>query len=464
MKYSLRTKLSLSYILVALISVTLISFLTNLMLDKQFQTYVKNNIEQRNKEVVAALTNQYQPGGQWETALIEDIGIGAMGNGLIVRLEDSLGEVIWDATVHNNGMCQRMLQQMASNLNSRYPSLKGSYVEVPYAIISDGNEVGTVYIGYYGPFYLNDNDLEFINTLNRLFIGVGIFSLIFALILGYIMARRLSIPIARVIDSAQKISKGYFHDRINEASNTKEIGQLTESVNQLAQTLETQEVLRKRLTGDVAHELRTPIATLQSHMEAMIDGIWEPELQRLESCHEEIMRIGRMVGDLEKLAQYESENLILTKTEFDISQVMKRILHNFENDYNSKKIKVDFIGKEEFIEADQDKMSQVIVNLLSNALKYTPQGGILEIAVFADESFTKITINDNGSGIPENDLPYIFERFYRADKSRNRLTGGSGIGLTIVKAIIDAHKGTILVKSELGKGTQISISIPKKSH
>lgn len=461
MKYSLRTKLSFSYLIVALISVALIIFLANFVLEKQFQAYVKRNIEQKSLEIVSSITNQYQVDVGWQNSTIEDIGVAAMGNGLIIQLADLEGSIIWDAMAHNEGMCQRMLQEMAGNMNSRYPSMKGSYIEVPYTIINGFDEVGKLKIGYFGPFYLNDNDLEFINTLNRLFVGVGIFSMVFALFVAYIMAKRLSVPISRVINTAQLISKGYFHDRIKEKSNTKEIGQLTESVNQLAQTLETQEILRKRLTGDVAHELRTPIATLQTHMEAMIDGVWEPDVKRLGSCHEEIMRIGRMVGDLEKLAKYESENLMLTKTRFDISLVIKRILQNFENDFISKNVKIEYHEKEVFIEADHDKMSQVIVNLLSNALKYTTQGGVVEIILQDEADATKLYIQDSGTGIPEEDIPHIFERFYRADKSRNRLTGGSGIGLTIVKSILDAHNGTIHVESKLDVGTEIIVSLPK---
>lgn len=462
MKYSLRTKLSLSYLLVALISVALISFLTNFLLNKQFQTYVKKNINQKNIEILTSITNQYEDDFGWKTSAIEDIGITAISNGLIIKIQDNSGKVIWDAMVHNEGMCQRILQEMASNMNSRYPSLKGSYVEVPYSVINDKSEVGILTIGYFGPFYLNDNDLEFINTLNRLLISVGIFSMFFALFIGYIMAKRLSIPISRVINTAQMISEGYFHDRIKEKSNTKEIGQLTETVNHLAQTLENQEILRKRLTGDVAHELRTPIATLQSHMEAMIDGIWEPDTKRLGSCYEEIMRIGRMVGDLEKLAKYESETLFLTKTRFDISDVIRRILYNFENDFISKNVQIQYIEKEVIVEADEDKMSQVIVNLVSNALKYTNEGGDVEITVQDEPDITKIMIKDSGAGISEDDLPNIFERFYRADQSRNRVTGGSGIGLTIVKAIIDAHNGTINVESKLDVGTLVTVSLLKK--
>lgn len=462
MKYSLRTKLSLSYVLVVLICVALISFLTNFLVDKQFQEYIKVNLDQKNDEVVATITQQYEVDNQWNMDLIESIGVTAIGKGLIIKIRDNQNEVIWDATIHNNGMCEDILKQMATNVESRYPSLKGSYVEKTYPILYESNVIGSVDIGFYGPFFLNDNDLNFISTLNRLFIAVGIFSLIFALMLGFFMARRLSIPITRVINSAEMISKGFFNNRIEEKPNTKEMAQLTEAVNHLAQTLGNQESLRKRLTADVAHELRTPIATLQSHLEAMIDGIWDPDTLRLKSCHEEIMRIGRLVGDLEKLEKYESEKLVLDKVEFDVSKIISRILQNFESQFINKNIKIKFIEHEAYLYADQDKVSQVIVNLLSNALKYTQTGGTVEVIVKSKKDNMEIIVKDNGHGISAEDLPYVFERFYRVDKSRNRLTGGVGIGLTIVKAIVEAHMGEISVQSEPNVGTQFIVALPKK--
>lgn len=462
MKYSLKTKLSLSYILVALISILLISILTNVLLEKRFKEYIIQNQEQKNKEIVSLVSQQYKEEGKWESTVIENIGINALEQGLIIRVKDSSGKTIWDATIHNSGLCMQMIEHMAHNMSSRYPNWKGSYVENKYPVTYKFNEVGMVEIGYYGPYYFNDNDLAFINTLNKVLMSVGVFSLFFALLLGAIMAKRLSTPISRVIKTARLISKGYFEDRIHENSNTKEISQLTETINNLAETLEKQELLRKRLSADVAHELRTPLATLQSHMEAMIDGIWKPDSERLRSCHEEIMRINRMVGDLEKLAKFESENLILKKTSFNISELVQHIVKNFEIDFVNKGIDIKFYGEEEIVFADQDKISQVIVNLLSNALKYTPEGGIVKVDIKGTEGITEISVKDNGNGIPSEDLPNIFERFYRADKSRNRLTGGAGIGLTITKAIIEAHNGKIKVLSTLNEGTEFIISLPKQ--
>lgn len=461
MKYSLKAKLSLSYVLVALISVFLISILSNIFLDKQFREYVQINQEQKNKEVISAISKQYQKVGKWNTDMLESIGVSALEYGMIIRISDLSGKAIWDAKVHNNGMCQRIIEHMSQNMSSHYPDMKGEYIEKPYFIYYNTNKVGVVEIGSYGPFYLSDNDLAFITTLNKMLISVGIFSLLFALVIGTIMAKRLSSPISRVIITAKNISKGCYSDRIVEKSSTSEIIQLTDTINNLADALERQENLRKRLTGDVAHELRTPLATLQGHLEAMIDGIWKPEKDRLISCHDEIVRISNMVGDLERLAKYESENLILNKVIFNITETVQHIINNFESEYVHKGIKIELIAEEEYINADKDKLCQVLINLLANALKYTPQGSNVEVIIKGEENITQIAVKDNGPGISESDLPYIFERFYRADKSRNRMSGGSGIGLTIAKAIVEAHKGKIEVISKVNSGTEFIVSLPK---
>jgi signal transduction histidine kinase len=458
--HSLKSKLTLSYAMVIVLCVLLISGVTNYFSDKHFREYVQQNQEQRNKDIVAQLSRQYKDNGEWDYDEIETIGVNALENGLIIKVKDESGNIIWDATRHNNGMCQRILTQMSNNISKRYPFIKGEYTEIPYTIYDTLNKVGVVEIGSYGAYYLNDHDLNFINTLNEVLVGAGFLSLIFAIAIGHIMSKRLTSPISSVIESAKAIEKGYFSNRVSSKTDTTEINQLTETINALADTMEKQELLRKRLTADLAHELRTPLATLQSHMEAMIDGIWEPETERLISCHDEIVRISKMVGDLEKLARYEGENLILSKEYFDITELIRRLVQNFENGFLNKNIETTILGKKEEVYADKDKISQVIVNLLSNALKYTPQGGAVEISVRKAEDVTEIAIRDNGPGIPEEDLPYIFERFYRADKSRNRLTGGSGIGLTIAKSIVTAHGGNIEVKSFKGLGTEFIISIP----
>jgi signal transduction histidine kinase len=321
--------------------------------------------------------------------------------------------------------------------------------------------VGTATIGYYGPYFFNDGDLKFLAALNSLLLWAAAACALASLAFGIFMARRLTRPIDRVVGAARLIAQGDYAGRIKQQSGTTEIVELTDSINSLAETLGEQDALRKRLTADVAHELRTPLSTLQSHIEAMIDGVWLPDAERLASCHEETVRMSRLVGDLEELARYESEGLALQKTRFDLAALLKRIALSFEGQFKKSGVRLSCDPQTVIVEADEDKLSQVFVNLLSNALKYTPSGGSVGITTTETARDVCVSIHDTGIGISAEDVPHIFERFYRTDESRSRLTGGSGIGLTIVKTILDAHGGSISVTSQPGLGSEFTVSLPK---
>ncbi|KXG73668.1 sensor histidine kinase [Thermotalea metallivorans] len=462
MKISLKTKLSLSYIAIVMVCVALTSIFSNIYFERHFREYIMQNQEQKYKDIVASVGRQYEEKGQWRYEGIQNIGINALEQGLIIKVIDITDKIVWDARTYNNGACEQIISNMARKVSKYYPNLKGEYVEKTFPVFYGEKKVGSVAIGHYGPLYLSDHDIIFLRALNKVFVTIGIFSMFIAFTFGILMSNRLTKPISRVIDTAQMIAKGYFGGRSHEKSTTKEINQLTATVNNLAETLEMQEKLRRRLTEDVAHELRTPLATLQSHLEAMIDGIWELDGKRLKSCHDEIIRLNRLVDDLERLAQYESENLILNYARFDISSLVEQIVLNFEHDYHQKGVEIYFDGKKEILVcADKDKISQVIVNLISNALKYTNKGGKVNVSVSSDQDAIGLRVKDTGIGISKDNLPFIFERFYRVEKSRNRITGGAGIGLTITKAIVEAHRGKIMVESSLNEGTEFIVMLPK---
>ena len=462
MKHTLRFKLTSAFLLITLTSFLLIGVFANVMLERQFEKYVIDNLDQKRNEIVSTLERRYGDwGSKWDLSGLENLGVSALSDGLMLRVSDKEGTLLWDAMTHNSGLCAEMLQNMAENMESRNPSFNGGYTEKDYAITASDTVVGNVTIGYYGPYFYTDNDISFLNTLNKLlFLAAGIAGIL-SLIFGAYMAKRLSSPISRVIKTAEQIAEGNFNDRVNEASSTREIIELTGAINTLAEDLGKQETLRKRLTADVAHELRTPIANLQSHLEAMIDGIWEPNEDRLKSCHEETIRLSKIVGDLGTLVRYDGENVSLNKEQFDISELLNNTVLCFEKEFGNKNITLVTDIQEQYLEADKDKITQVMVNIISNALKYTPDGGRVEISSVGDDYEVQISIKDTGIGILPEDLPYIFERFYRADKSRSRATGGSGIGLAIVKSLVEAHGGTISVKSEQGSGSEFVIVLPR---
>ncbi|MEL7608242.1 MAG: ATP-binding protein [Bacillota bacterium] len=460
-KTSLRFKLSMAFMLVALVLFVLVSLFANLILERQFKAYTVSKLEKTIEDTVKQIASRFENAQSWNASAIEDIGVNALSEGFMLRVTGVDGAVIWDAWRHNNGFCTDMLEHMAMNMQSYDSGFQGGYREEAYPIKINGQAVGSVDVGYYGPYFYSDADIRFLKGLNEFLLIAGGISLLACLLLGAFMAKRLTEPIAGVIETAGRIAKGDLGSRIAEKSSTREIAELTDSINSMAQELSGQELLRKQLTTDVAHELRTPLATLQSHMEAMIDGVWEPEQKRLVSCHEEILRLSKLVGELETLSRYDSESLELNKERFEISELIQRILLNFESGFQSKGVALEFSGGEAFVVADRDKISQVLFNLISNALKYTPEGGKVRIEAKETPNEVSVCVSDTGIGIPESDLPYIFERFYRTDKSRSRATGGTGIGLTIAKSIIEAHGGTIAVESKTNRGSTFTVSLPK---
>lgn len=289
---------------------------------------------------------------------------------------------------------------------------------------------------------------------------VGIISIVFAAIAGIILAGKISVPVKAATRAAKDIARGNYNNRINTDICTMELSELGNAVNHMAESLDNQEMLRRRLTSDVAHELRTPVANVSSNIEAIIEGVLEPTNERLSSCYNELERITGIITELEKLRQIEGENMILHIGHVDIYELAKEVKLIFENEMSKKNIRCDIIGEHIDVCVDKDKMSQVLNNLISNAVKYTDNYGNIQITVIQENENVVITVEDNGCGIDDNDIQYIFERFYRIDKSRNRSTGGAGIGLTITRAIVQLHGGTIHVESKKGVGSLFKVTIP----
>ena len=193
----------------------------------------------------------------------------------------------------------------------------------------------------------------------------------------------------------------------------------------------------------------------------MIEGVWEPSVERLQSCYEEISRLTGLVSDLERLAKTEGDNLVLNKSYVDLMDIAHSCYDRYEIEAKKKNISLVIAGRSAIAHVDKDRMSQVMANLLTNAIKYTPENGHIRIEVEESENSSIFAIEDDGIGIPEHELSLVFERFYRTDKSRNRKTGGAGIGLAIVKSIVMAHGGTVQANSNKEHGSRFTVTLPK---
>jgi heavy metal sensor kinase len=461
-KYSLKTQLSLNIALVALLTVALISVVANIFIRRQFEDYITKRHQQRAESILAELDRQYSSATRtWDGEFLHAIGMQALYEGYIVKIYNLRQEVLWDTEAHDMSACAQMMEDISQKMEDRLPDGAGKFTVKDYDLTRDGQVVATVGISYFAPYFYSDDDFRFLNALNAILAGSGIFSLLLAVTIGWLLARRLSDPIRKTAGIAKQMSRGDYDARMEEKTSTSELDELMRSVNQLALSLNTQEKLRKQLTADVAHELRTPLTNVATHIEAMLEGVWEPTRERLTSCHEEILRIGRLVRDMENLARVESDNLKLDKTRVDLLELAKKTLGHFEADIAARKLKVSVEGSCPDVWGDRNRLQQVLTNLLSNAVKYTPPEGVLRVVLSDTDGSVFLVVEDNGVGISEDELPFVFERFYRADKSRSRSSGGSGIGLAVVKSIVTAHGGKVDVESRLNRGSRFRIALPK---
>ncbi|MDR1377647.1 MAG: HAMP domain-containing protein [Synergistaceae bacterium] len=463
-KRSLKAQLSLNIALVALLTVALISVLSNIFIKRRFEDYILEQQRQRTEEILSSLSQQYDENTQsWNLSFVHAIGMHALYDGYIVEVDDASGGMLWDAETCDMSACARVIEDISQKMRTSSPGLDGKFTETSFALTRNGQKIGAVRVNYFAPYFFDENDVLFLEALNTVLVGSGVFSLLLAIIVGWLLARRMSNPIRRTAEVAKQMSGGDYAARIEEKTSVLELDELVLSVNRLARSLSEQENLRKQLTADVAHELRTPLTTIGTHIEAMIEGVWQPTKERLSSCHEEIQRISKLVRDIESLARVESDNLKLDKAPVNLRELAEKTLRSFETEIADKKLRLSVEGSSPEIWADRDRIRQVLVNLLSNAVKYTPPNGNIRVILSEMDAAALLVVEDDGTGIPEEELPMIFERFYRADKSRNRMSGGSGIGLAIVRSIVTAHGGKVEAGNRFEGGSRFQVRLPVKA-
>jgi signal transduction histidine kinase len=450
----LRNYIAGAYALFISLTILALGIIVNIFAEKLFSEYVKVNIQNANSEIVRSFTGQYNPFTRdFNLDGINTIGMHYLHQGYLISLDDTTGGNIWN--VHDTDMqqCAIVINEITSRMENEY-RIDGSFQNNEYIILSGQNPIGTVNIETYGPFFYQENEAAFLRTLNKFLVLAGIVFVLLSLGVSIGIASPLTRPIVQAKEAARRIAGGDFSTRVPENQVTRELRELARSVNELAGALENGEKWQKRLSSDVAHELRTPLTTLQGNIEAMLDGIWAPDAERLTSCHEEILRLHKLVEDLSLLSILERDNLVLHKTDFDLGELINKAVAQFLPLAREKGLELSArpaAGSPALpIYADYDRLMQVMANLLSNAVKYTESGSITVSAQRTAEKNYEITVADTGIGIPPEALPHVFERFYRSDASRSRGTGGAGIGLSIAAAMVAAHGGSITAASDRG--------------
>ena len=432
---SLNFKVIVPSIVIIIIVTLLTVVISKFYFDKKFGDYIMIKNQNTVQNILMELSEQYSD-NEWNYKNIEKITYNSLDKGIIVALYDKEDKEIMNIEKNSKDKCNRIMNFIKSSMEGKYGSTTSQFEPVYYPLIKSGEKIGEVRVKFYGPIFYMQNELVFLDIVNKIILGIGVLLILASTIMGFIISRSITRPINKLMTKAKYISKGEYDKKIEINTDILEINDLINSINNLSQSIKEQENIRKRLTGDISHELKTPLTNIQSHLEAMIDGIWEPTEERLLSVKEEAERLSSLVSDMQKLNKYDESSIKLKKIEYEKKNI---------NLY-----------------CDKDKITQALVNILSNAIRYSNEGSTIFIEEKLKDNKVIISIEDQGIGISEEDLKYVFERFYRADKSRTRATGGTGIGLTIVKSIVSSHGGEVKLESKLGEGSKFTIILPKK--
>lgn len=431
-------------------AIVLTMAIVNFTINDIFENYMSDVQNKRYERIVSYLEEAYIKDGEWnENSGVELMHEAYMSN-YNLTLYDEKNKVIW-------GMNPLDIRNKIHLADMKVQE-EGVYTTEKFELKNNSKVIGYVEVGQYAPLLMTEEDVLFKSSINKNIVLSGLISIFIVSLASLYFSKQFSNPIKEVANMSAKLSKGDFKEKLNIKTDIKEIESLKTSINILAERLNNQDMLRKRLISDINHEIRTPLHVLQNNFEAMIDGVFPVTEERLIRLNDEIIRFGRLLDNLEKIKDFEIESLKLNFKSINLYNMLENLYNDFLFEAGAKNITLSLTKKEEdyFILGDSDKLKQVFINLFNNAVKFTNNNGIIIIDIDKDGKKIFVTIKDTGIGIKIEDLPFIFERLYRGDKSRHE-TEGSGIGLTIAKNILDIHSASIEVESEEGKGTEIKI-------
>ena len=464
--WSYPTRITLAFALTAVMTAVVLVIVLAFVWEGQFMKYTRQNLQTIAQSTANQLAEDYVAAGGWTP----DVVAGASATSSIspdvaVQLVDADGEILYDDTWST---ARRRGKAPFADPNSPTSLMPTSAESIVTAKVTDdeGNVVGEVRLWAFGSnALLTKSDAAFRTNSYGAIMAAAAIAIVLAWIIGFFVSRALTRPINRITSTAAQIRNGDLTARTGLAG-TDEIGQLGETFDDMATTLEKDIKLEHRLTSDVAHELRTPLMAIQATVEAMQDEVLPADFEHLETVASETRRLSRLVDAMLRLSRIENGTTELKIERTDLVYLVRSLVDSQHALFHERGIHLRFIDDtlrgELLCDVDPDLFREAIVNLLSNALRYTNEGGWVAVNVRHEHSEAFVSVKDTGIGIAKEDIPRTFSRFWRSASSRDRASGGLGVGLSITKEIVDRHNGTISVESELGKGTTFTISIPTR--
>jgi two-component system, OmpR family, sensor histidine kinase BaeS len=450
---SISSKLILAFLSIGVISVLIIAVTAAWSTRAAFIRFL---FDETQSNIVTRLANYHRSSGSWQGVQSifrseNDPQQPGMGPDMHMRrlpfaLADENGRIIIP-----HGMYRRGERLSKAALEGGIP-------------ITEDAEVVGVLIPVRAPFEGEPRELEFIQRINRLLLYGALIGAVIALILGVLLSRTLTHPIRELTRATHAVSEGDLSQQVLVRSND-ELGELAQAFNKMSSELSRSVNARKQITADIAHELRTPLSLILGHAEAVHDRVLPPTRENFEIIREEAARLEHLVNDLRILSLADAGELSIKPQRVELQRLLEEVasLYQYQAQRKAIALTLDAAAPPSSVEADPGRMTQVLTNILDNALRHTPQGGRIVLSASEHHDRIELAVQDSGPGLKPQDLDRIFDRFYRADPSRQREDGGSGLGLAIAKSIVQAHGGQLSAESEPGKGLKVIISLRKKS-
>ncbi len=461
MKISIRWKLTVLFVVVVLVSASITSAWLHQAVRHEFSDYVQRLAQRQAKRMLPFFTSYYKQHHSWNevgkdfrrriagTPFRRSPMQGILLSKTHLILLDENGRVVWDS-----------LRPVPPVI--RPPKKAITKDSIP--IVVDGKTVGKLIVLIPDIRGIGKLETQFLASVDHSLIASTLLALVLALLFGGVLSSLIARPLRSLVNAARDVAKGQFSRRVK-VSSSDEIGDLEAAFNTMASTLEANEAQRRKLLTDIAHELRNPLSVIRGNLEAILDGVYEPNQQNLAPVYEETILLERLVSDLRELSLAETGNLRLEKEDVDLGDIAKQAANFFGPQADEKGIDlvVTTSPRLPHIQGDPQRLRQILNNLISNAMRYTPDGGKIEVNVRllgGRPLQVAASVRDTGPGIPPEDLPHIFDRFFLGEPSHARRSGGTGLGLVIAKELVEAHGGHIWIDSAPGKGTTVTFAIP----
>lgn len=344
-------------------------------------------------------------------------------------------------------------------LSHNGPTDSDGMVTVP--LIVQGQKIGTLHIQSHGLDTLFEIKRNVVHSIMLVTLLVTLLTAIVALGIAVWFSNRFTHPLEKLLEGIHRITKGNLETEVT-VTTSDEVGKVATAFNNMAVQLKRTEEARRHLVADVAHELRTPLTIINGQLELIQQGVKPNDVQSLLPIHDEVSRLTRLVNDLHQLTIAEAGKLVLNKQPTNLTRLIERIVENFQIDSEDSEISLTFENYLENVDVSVDahRITQVVINLIGNALRYTPRAGQVTVIIDRVKDFVRLSINDTGPGIPPDHQDHVFDRFYRVDEDRARETGGTGLGLAIAKEFVEAHNGTIELVSTVGVGSSFTVRLP----